>query len=420
MKACPSCQRLFPEDGAYCPIDGERLSSVTEALVPTDPDDPRVGKAFCNGRYQIRRVVADGGTGRVYQALDLKDSRSVALKILHGDVILDEIALQRFRREFEVSAALPHEHIIEVFAFEKTEDKSFALVMEYLEGEELRAQLKRDKVIAPARLVRMVSQIAIGLGAAHDHKVVHRDLKPDNIFLVGTRDGDRVKILDFGSVRDNNEGVKKLTAIGTTIGSPFYMSPEQAQALPTLDHRADVWSLGAIIYECAAGTVPFRGTTGPAILLAILTEEPLPPSVVHDAAPRTLDPLMLRVLTKDADARIPTTAELADALGHAYGLEGTHRDWALVPQDELTEQIERGLPRALERHDAEIAARGEPIRKPSDPSDELFRAGSHGGPVTFQEDTSMAAPRPMQRWIVPLIAGTAVLVGVVVAFLIAR
>ncbi|HSO00522.1 MAG TPA: serine/threonine-protein kinase [Candidatus Nanopelagicales bacterium] len=421
MKACASCQRLFPDEGAYCPVDGQRLQSVAEAPVPAHPDDPRVGKAFCGGRYQIRRIVADGGMGRVYQALDLKDNRGVALKILHREVALDEIALQRFRREFEVSSSLPHDHIVEVFAFERTEDKSYALVMEYLEGEELRALLKREKVMAPDRVIRMVSQIALGLAAAHDRKVVHRDLKPDNIFLVGSRDGDLIKILDFGSIRDNSEGAKKLTAIGTTIGSPFYMSPEQAQGLPSLDHRADVWSLGSIVYECLTGTVPFRGSTGPSILLAILSDEPTPPSVAGHAhkAPRSLDPVLLRALAKSVDDRIATAADLADRLGEAYGLEGDHRAWARIPHDELQARIAEGLPRALVRHDEATAARELPS-PPAALADDPFRAGSHGGPTAFTEEVVMGVPDPTPRWLVPTIAGTAVLVGILVAFLIAR
>ena len=150
--------------------------------------------------------------------------------------------------------------------------------MEFLYGEELRATLKREKVIPPARVVRMLSQVAIALDEAHARKLVHRDLKPDNLFLCQTREGDIVKILDFGSVKDKNEGAKKLTVLGTTIGSPFYMAPEQAQGLETLDHRADVWALAAIAYECMTGSVPFKGNNGPSILLEILTKEPKPPS----------------------------------------------------------------------------------------------------------------------------------------------
>src|SRR4029077_5814010 len=145
-------------------------------------------------------------------------------------------------------------------------------------------------------------------------KVVHRDLKPDNVFLVGKAEGDQSKILDFGSVRDNSAGAKKLTVMGTTIGSPFYMSPEQAQALPSLDHRADVWSLAAIAYECLAGRVPFLAPTGPAILLSILSDEPKPPSEIGAAhkVPVTLDPVMEEALTKNPAIRIPTIGALVD------------------------------------------------------------------------------------------------------------
>ncbi len=419
MKACAACNRLFPDDGGYCPVDGQRLGPVAEARIPTDPEDRRVGATLCKGRYQIWRVVADGGMGRVYQALDLRAERSVALKILHTDVALDEVSLERFRREFELSSALPHDHIVDVHAFEETEDRSFALVMEYLQGEELRTLLKREKVMPPERVIRMVSQLAIGLSAAHERKVVHRDLKPDNIFLVGTSEGDLVKILDFGSVRDNNEGAKKLTVVGTTIGSPFYMAPEQAQGLLSLDHRADVWSLAAIVYECLTGKVPFAGSTGPAILLAILTDEHAPPSVAgkDHKVPRTLDPVMEEALAKSVDARIPTVAALADRLGQAYGLEGTHLDWARTPPEELAVKIAERLPAVIARHEEAAAARGD-AKSPL--SDVPFRAGSEGGPAAFTEDVVMGVPQGPPRWLVPAIAGAAVLVGVIVAVLIAR
>src|SRR5690606_31722257 len=198
-------------------------------------------------------VVADGGMGRVYEALDMQQRRSVALKVLHQDIVRDDVSVERFKREFEVSALLPHDHIVEVIDFQPTTDGSYALMMEFLYGEELRATLKRESVLPPARIVRMFSQVAIGLDEAHARKMVHRDLKPDNVFLCQTAEGDVVKILDFGSLKDKTDNAKKLTVMGTTIGSPYYMAPEQAQGLDTLDLRADVWALAAILYECVTG-----------------------------------------------------------------------------------------------------------------------------------------------------------------------
>jgi serine/threonine-protein kinase len=326
---------LYPDDAGFCPVDGVKLTSATQVPVLGDAADARVGQLFCN-RYQIRRVVADGGMGRVYEALDMAERRNVALKILHADVARDEVSVERFKREFEVSRTLPHAHIVDVLAFEPTHDGTYALVMEFLYGEELRATLKRESVISPARTVRMLAQVALALDAAHATKLVHRDLKPDNVFLCQTRDGDIVKILDFGSVKDKGESAKKLTVLGTTIGSPFYMSPEQAQGLDTLDHRADVWSLAAITYECLTGRVPFAGNNGPSILLEILSKEPKPPSEVGKGqkypVPPTVDQVMAQSFKKMAALRMPSVGAFADAMAHAYGLEGGHAHWATVPE----------------------------------------------------------------------------------------
>jgi len=297
---------------------------------------------MCQGRYEIRRTVADGGMGRVYQALDVEENRSVAIKVLHPEVAQDDVALERFKREYELSQRLPHEHIVEVFDFVETEDGSFALVMEYLEGEELRSFMQREGLVRPERMLRLLSQLAIGLREPHQLALVHRDIKPDNIFLCGTEEGPVVKLLDFGSVRDNSAGAKKLTVIGTTIGSPYYMSPEQAQGLQDLDQRADVWSIAAIAYEALTGKVPFNGATGPQILLAIMGKEPTPPSLVTNAdgfvgprVPEALDDVVADALCKNAAIRIPSVAELADRFGQGFGLEGDHHQWAAMPESEL-------------------------------------------------------------------------------------
>jgi serine/threonine protein kinase len=255
-------------------------------------------------------------------------------------------------REFQVSRTLPHQHIVEVLGFQPTHDGTYALVMEFLYGEELRSTLKREGVISPARLVRLLAQTAIALDAAHSMKLVHRDLKPDNLFLCQTREGDIVKVLDFGSVKDKNDSSKKLTVLGTTIGSPFYMAPEQAQGLETLDHRADVWALAAIAYECMTSHVPFQGSNGPSILLEILTKEPKPPSEAGAGqrypVPPTLDPVMSQSFKKLPALRTPSVGALADAVAQAYGLEGSHLTWATVPEGDITQQIDAKLPTLMQ------------------------------------------------------------------------
>jgi serine/threonine-protein kinase len=404
LKACVTCQRLFEADAGFCPIDGTALKPAGEVPVAVDPEDKRIGMLLCGGRYQIRRKVADGGMGRVYQALDTKEQANVAVKVLHPDVATDRVSVERFKREYRLSAELPHDHIVEVRDFQRTEDDSYALVMEYLEGEELRMFLKREQVLTPARLVRIMSQLAIGLLEPHNRKFVHRDIKPDNIFLCHTEEGPVVKLLDFGSVRDNTEGAKKLTVIGTTIGSPFYMSPEQAQGLPELDHRADVWSLAAIAYEALTGKVPFGGQTGPQILLAILGKEPEPPSIAgaERGVPATLDDSMGDALSKDASTRIGSVAELADRFGAAYGLEGSHRDWAYLPEEQLEALIEQRLP-------ALLAAQAEPPAAELRPDD------------AFQDDEFvMGVPESSSRalYIGIGVVSALVIIGAVALFLL--
>jgi serine/threonine-protein kinase len=342
VKGCPSCGRLYPDDAGFCPIDGLPLTSATLAPAARDHQDARLGSLVCE-RYEVRRVIADGGMGRVYEALDTFGRGNVALKILHPDVASDPVCVERFRREFAVSTQLPHEHIVEVFDFRPTSDGSYVLVMEFLYGEELRATLQREGVLAPARVVRMLSQLAIGLDPPHARRLVHRDLKPDNVFLCQTRDGDIVKILDFGSVKDKADTALKLTVVGTTIGSPYYMAPEQAQGLDTLDHRADVWALAAIAYECVTGRVPFQGSTGTGILVAILTKQAERPSVAGAGqkypVPGALDAVMAQAFMKNPGQRIATVGALADAVGAAYGLSGEHRQWAVTPESVLAERI---------------------------------------------------------------------------------
>ena len=366
MKSCPVCQRTFPNDAGFCPADGTQLTAASLAPVAPNAEDARIGARLC-GRYDVRRVVADGGMGRVYEGIDKETDSRVALKVLHPDVSKDEVAMERFKREYEISSLLPHDHIVKVMDFQRdVVSSTWMLVMEFLDGEELRVVLKRDKVLPPERLVRMLSQVAIGLDGAHDRNFIHRDLKPDNIFLCGTREGDIVKLLDFGSVKDQSGSRKKLTVLGTTIGSPYYMAPEQAQGLESIDRRADVFALGALVYECITGTVPFAGNNGPSILLAILTKDPVPASQKAAAGnkypiPPALDDVLEVALAKNPNIRTKSVGVLADAVGHAYGLAGDHLQWATTPQAELGRQIAEAMPRVMAAPVAALGVAADPF-----------------------------------------------------------
>jgi serine/threonine-protein kinase len=398
-------------------VEGRALESALDVQVLVDARDARVGSVMCQ-RYQVRRVVANGGMGRVYEGLDLALQRHVALKVLHSEVAQDEVSVERFKREFAVSRQLSHQHIVEVLDFQPTPDGSYLLVLEFLQGEELRATLKRETVLSPARVVRMLSQAALALDQAHAQKLVHRDLKPDNIFLCQTRSGDIVKILDFGSVKDIKQGSAKLTVLGHTIGSPFYMSPEQVQGLDSLDQRTDVWALGAVVYECITGRVPFSGNTPSAILLEILSHEPPPPSIAaagrKHPVPASVDPVMRRAFMKTASERILSAGGLADQVGAGYGLSGNHLEWAVAPEQELEQRIEGELPRL---------SRLEP--RPSDAvcdhslpgaalNSENPMALSQPAPSTGS-DTTEGLPTTGSAWLPALVVGgMALLIGVLI------
>jgi serine/threonine-protein kinase len=430
VRACRVCGRLYPDDARFCPIDGQGLYSATQVPVSGEDSSGMVGQVLFE-RYQVRRVIADGGMGRVYEALDLVDQRHVALKVLHPEVATDAVAVERFKREFEVSAELASVHIVDVLDFRPTRDGSFALVMEFLYGEELRATLRREHQVAPERVVRMLAQVALALDEAHDKNLVHRDLKPDNLFLCQTTDGDIVKVLDFGSVRDNGESAKKLTVMGTTIGSPYYMAPEQAQGLDSLDRRADVWALGAIAYECLTGEVPFKGVNGPSILLEILTKEPLAPSQVASPGradiPGGVDAAILGALKKTVGLRTRSAGQLADDVGRGYGLDGDHRDWAVTTEQQLCRLItarlpslmdHATLPRAQESVTAAFFGDGDGLGMSAPPP----RPSAPGPPLApaLPEPNVMPPASMLNRpaWVAPvLVAAAALVAGVVLTLL---
>lgn len=428
--------RVFPGDAGFCPADGSPLAAASQVPVASSADDARLGARLC-GRYELRRVVADGGMGRVYEAIDHETQTRVAVKVLHDTVANDEIALERFKREYEISSQLPHEHIVKVLDFQRDPSGVWLLVMEFLDGEELRLVLKREGTIAPARIVRMLSQVAIGLDEAHARQFVHRDLKPDNLFLCGTREGDFVKIVDFGSVKDKNKDAKKLTVLGTTVGSPYYMAPEQAQGLESLDARADVFALAAITYECLTGTVPFTGNNGPSILLSILTKEPDPPSAKSAGArhpiPPAMDDAIEGALAKNPSFRTQSVGHFATAVGRAYGLEGDHRAWAITAQGELERRIAPALARVAAPAPAVVQTVADPFAsRPASPIGAgrgphalqgVSHAGAHPAPGAHapvmpamreaHDDELLAAAGLGARrppWLLPLAVGIAALI----------
>jgi serine/threonine protein kinase len=332
-RSCPSCGKTYPDAVFFCGEDG------TIAIEDQDPKDvdPRLGKQL--GGYVVAARVADGAMGRVFEGRHPQTKARVAIKVLHADVARDHIAVERFKREYETALELNHRYIVKVLEFGATPDRSHFLTMEYLEGEELGKALGQGQPLPAARIVRVVSQAALALEHAHSFGFIHRDLKPDNIFLCRTPLGDEVRILDFGSVKLQVEMGAKLTAIGTTLGSPFYMSPEQAMGRSDVDQRTDVFALGAIVYEMLTDRIAFDAPNIAKILLRIMNENPAPPSDVQPSCPASLDAVIEKSLRKSKDARYASARELGAAVIAAYGLPGSIEQWAERPHAE----IERAL-----------------------------------------------------------------------------
>jgi eukaryotic-like serine/threonine-protein kinase len=429
VRACRVCGRLYPDDARFCPIDGQGLYSATQVPVAGNDSSGRVGQVLLE-RYQVRRIIADGGMGRVYEALDLIEHRHVAVKVLRPEVANDEVAIERFKREFEVSAQLSSVYVIDVLDFRPTRDGSYALIMEFLYGEELRATLRRERSIPPERIVRLLAQVSLALDEAHDKSLVHRDLKPENLFLCQTSEGDIAKVLDFGSVRDNGSTAKKLTVMGTTIGSPYYMPPEQAQGLESLDRRADVWALGAIAYECLTGEVPFKGINGPSILLEILTKEPVAPSQLAGVAkvdvPAAVDQAILGALQKAVASRTPSAGAFAAQLGRAYGLDGSHADWAVTTEQQLGKLISARLPSLMDHVTVPRMASVNPAARASAPEPSVslpppVRTSVNDGSrqrTTLPAPSAPASILARPTWLAPVLVAVAALVAGVVLTLL--
>ena len=279
--------------------------------------------------------------GSVYEARHSETGERVAVKVLHPEVASDAVAVQRFRREYETAKSLCHAYIIDARDFGATAGGAHFMTMELLEGEELSLVLVREGGMRPARLVRVVSQLALALHHAHTHGVIHRDLKPDNILLCAGTHGDEVRVLDFGSVKLQVESGPKLTAFGTTLGSPYYMSPEQAMGKLDLDQRTDVFALAAIMHELATGQVAFPGDSVAAILKKIADEEPPPVSTSSPDYPWSFDYVVKQGLRKDRVNRFGSAMELANAMLRALGLEPDVERWASTPAAEIERALER-------------------------------------------------------------------------------
>ena len=299
-----------------------------------------VGKVL-HDTHRIVRKIGTGGMGSVYEAahVRLKKSR-FAIKVLHAGMVENKTLYARFQQEAEIASELGHPNIVSVTDF-YTDRGLPCMVMEYLAGEDLGARLKRDTTLPPAETASMVQQVASALQAVHDRGIIHRDMKPANIFLVDAEQGKpSVKVLDFGisKIRDSSMG---LTGVDTVLGTPHFMSPEQAEgANDQIDHRTDIFSLGTITYLALTGKVPFDGASMPLVIHAICTKEAAPISSLAPDLPHGVAQVLERAMAKLPDERYQKVSEFGLDLTLALGAGGplaAVSTGPVKPEEELDE-----------------------------------------------------------------------------------
>ena len=267
-----------------------------------------------SGTYRLERMIAEGGMGMVYEATHVRLPRRFAVKVLQrpADSTESGIALERFKREARVASALKNTHIVQIYDYQVAEGGFPYIVMELLEGEDLAQRLRRAGSLPAVQVARIVDQIADALSAAHAHGVVHRDLKPANVFLNREPEPDFVKVLDFGVSKMVSWAT--ITRADALVGTPLYMSPEQAGGGGEVTSLSDVFALGVIAYELLTGKRAFAGKSIPAILKLVVEGDPPPPSQTLGAAARDVDAVFAQVLAKDMRLRYRSGTEFAQAL----------------------------------------------------------------------------------------------------------
>lgn len=273
-----------------------------------------------SGRYEISKLVGQGGMGALYAGQHVEIGRKVAIKVLHKDFRVSDDVFLRFKQEASLAATLTHHNICSVYDFGKLDDGTPYLVMDLLQGKTLSAVLESEGRLGVRRAVRIIAHICDALTHAHAKSVVHRDLKPSNIMLDGEPPDEMPKIVDFGIAKSLQTDAPKLTATHETIGSPYYMSPEQCQALE-VDHRTDIYSLGCLMYECLTGRSPFKAASALQTMYLHVHSQPEPfKDVVPDATiPPELEEVVLKAMHKDPAERYQTADEMKNAAFAAVG-----------------------------------------------------------------------------------------------------
>ena len=376
-----------------------------------------------DGKYELVRLLGTGGMGTVYEARHVILGKRVAVKFLHSGYASDEAVVQRFFREAQAAAAIGHKNIIDVMDVAVTSEGVPYLVMEYLEGESLGSLIARRNRVDVAAACGIMEPVLLALGAAHQTGIVHRDLKPDNIFLAH-REGapPQVKLIDFGiSKHTRGTGETNLTQAGSVLGTPCYMSPEQA-AGGEVDARSDLWSAGVILHELLTGEPPFDGDNVNMILAAVLTKEVPRPTTRFADFPIEAEQIVMRALARDRDHRFSSAAEMLEWLRSINSFQERHDGLTLaavgMERDVASGDLGTPSPRIRTSVAAEVLGQMA-VRGTLKSGEDFQRADSappnRGTQQAWSDSQGAAAvPQKRQRWLWAVAATIVVAVAVVV------
>ena len=324
MPTCSTCGTNYGATVRICVRDGT-------PLLAGRADDPYLGKLL-DDKYRIDSFISAGGMGSVYRAKHVMLDKTVAVKVIKNELVTSEEVVSRFQREARAASNLNHPNIVTVYDLGQTPEGTLYIAMEFIDGPSLHDAIRRDGPMPAARAIDILGQVASALSAAHRKQIVHRDLKSHNLMLATDDDGrDVVKLVDFGIAKTFDESTQ-LTAAGYMMGTPHYMSPEQAAGQP-VDHRTDIYSLGVILYEMLTGAVPFSDESLTSVLVKLATEVPARPSLRRPdlVVPPLLEAVAMRCLEKNPDHRFQSADEFAAAIEHAGIDAGTAGVPAIAP-----------------------------------------------------------------------------------------
>ena len=290
--------------------------------------DPFLGRVL-SGLYKIDERIGEGGMGAVYLATHVHLNKRFAVKVLTERMTTNKQAVDRLLMEAKLASSIEHDNIVDIVSFDSTDDGRVFIVMEYLKGQSL-GDIVDEGRLPLTRALSITCQICDALQAAHDAKIIHRDLKPENIFVVNKYNGDFVKVLDFGisKVKTAEAEQVRMTATGQLVGTPLYMSPEQAKGEGDVDHRADIYAVGVILYELLTGTPPFDGGNYFQLLWKHGNEAPESPmDRAPDAEiPEHVSNAILKALSKERGERFDSMSEFAEVISNGVRMSNPARD----------------------------------------------------------------------------------------------